>query len=438
MMQLNKFLLCLFLATVFSLVFSCQKKIKNTDISAAGTVGSDAAAAYVTNKYFVSPKVADPATTTALSAHIAYFNTNPAKKNILYVFLPGTYRDPTGCQATPLKAASLGYHAIGLMYDNLVAGNPLCKATGDTTCHVRARLEVIDGIDRHPGVNVNVANSLINRLYKLLVYMNNQQPTQNWGQFISAGKPNWSKIIIGGHSQGGALAGVIGKYYPVKRVIMYSMIDFLNSGKIPNWENSKTGKEKYFALINPSDEQVPYASVVPGWAALGMNSFGVPTNIATSAFPYNYSHTLVTTVTPNTTMTDKYHNGTGVDAYIPKDASGNYIYDKAWEYLIDKEMPVAPPVNQPPVANAGADASVALFWHFSPLLDGNGSKDPDGTVKSMSWSRVSGPTTYTIANPNIGQTRITFTGTGTYIFKLTAVDNLGAVGTDTKQIIVTP
>jgi hypothetical protein len=286
---------------------------------------------------------------------------------------------------------------------------------------------------------VNVANSLINRLSKLLLYLNKTYPTQNWGQYLSAGQPNWNKIIIAGHSQGGALAGVIGKYYPVKRVIMYSMIDFLNNGKIPNWENNKNYKEKFFALINPSDEQVPYASVIPGWGALGMTTFGGPVNIGTMTYPYSYSHTLVTTATPNTTMTDKYHNSTGVDSYIPKDAAGNYLYDKAWEYLIDKEMPGVPPAgNQSPLANAGADATVALSWHFSPLLDGNGSKDPDGWIKSMSWVKQSGPNGYTIASPNTGQTRVSFTVPGTYVFKLTATDNLGATASDTKQIIVTP
>jgi len=319
-----------------SLTLCCTKDVKK---AVTVPVIKSHTTVYTVEKYFVAPQSVDPAITTALNNNAVYYNNNPARKNILYVFLPGTYRDPTACQATTLKAASLGYHAIGLMYDNLVPGNPLCKSTGDTTCHLRARLEVIDGTDRSSGVNVNAANSLINRLYKLLVFMNNSHPSQGWEQYILNDKPNWSRIIIAGHSQGGALAGVIGKYYPVKRVIMYSMIDFLNNGKMPNWETFTTNKEKYFALTNPSDELVPYSFVVPGWAALGMSGYGAPTNVETTPFPYNYSHTLITTVTPASTMTDKYHNSTGVDIYIPKDTSGNYIYDKTWEYLIDTEMP---------------------------------------------------------------------------------------------------
>ena len=116
---------------------------------------------------------------------------------------------------------------------------------------------------------------------------------------------------------------------------------------------------------------------------------------------------------------------------------GNYIYDKAWEYLIDKQAP-ATPVNQPPVVKAGADETVALFWNYKPYLDANWSKDPDGWMKSFVWTKVSGPDTYSIVNPNLSQTRVGFTGVGTYVFRVTGTDNLGASASDDKQIIVTP
>lgn len=319
---------------LFSMFASCQKKIGdsiNTSVTA-----SDATTAVVTREYSIAPKTTDAAITTALSNHFVSVQEGAVLKNVLYVFFPGTYRNPTVCKATTKKAASLGYHSIGLMYDNLVAGNPLCKATGDITCHSRARREVIDGIDRHPSVNVNFSNSVINRLHKLLVYLNKTYPTQGWGQYILNGKPNWSKIIVAGHSQGGAVAGVIGKFYPIKKVIMISMIDFLNNGKIPDWETLPANKEKFFAITNSADELVPYPKVKIGWTALGMDVYGGRINVDWNPYPYSNSHTLITTITPNTTMVDKYHNSTGVDSYIPKNSAGKYIYDKAWEYLITK------------------------------------------------------------------------------------------------------
>lgn len=300
------------------------------------TISTPPDEAVVYNNYYIAPKVTDAAITTALSNHFVSVKSGGTLKNTLYVFLPGTYRNPTNSRATTEKAAKLGYHAIGLMYDNLVAGNPLCRATGDITCHSRARREVIDGVDRHSGVNVNVANSLINRLTRLLLYMNRTRPTQGWGQYLLNGKPNWSKIIVAGHSQGGAIAGVIGRHYPVKKVIMISMMDFLNNGKIPDWVASQVNKERFFAITHINDELVPYDKVQAGWKAMGLSVYGGKINVDASSPPFSNTHTLISSRVPTTTLVDKFHNCTGVDSYIPKNSSGVYVYDKAWEYLMNK------------------------------------------------------------------------------------------------------
>jgi hypothetical protein len=336
-MKLLKLVPALAVAGVLCTVSSCQKKLDDAGSINGAVTASDATAAVTTLEYYISPKVTDPAITTALSNHFISVKQGTTLKNVLYVFLPGTYRNPTVSKATTQKAASLGYHAIGLMYDNLVAGNPLCSATGDVTCHSRARREVIDGIDRHPGVNVNVANSLINRLTKLLVYLNRTRPTQGWGQYLLNGQPNWPKIIVAGHSQGGAIAGVIGKYYPIKKVIMFSMVDYLNNGKIPDWEANATNREKYFGLTSINDELVPFPKVKAIWTAMKMDIYGGRINVDWNAYPYSNSHSLITSRIITTTMVDPYHNSTGVDSYIPKNPySGRYVYDKAWEYLITK------------------------------------------------------------------------------------------------------
>ncbi len=53
---------------------------------------------------------------------------------------------------------------------------------------------------------------------------------------------------------------------------MFSMIDYLDNGQIPDWEKLPANKEKFYALINPADELVPYNKVLPGWTALGMDT----------------------------------------------------------------------------------------------------------------------------------------------------------------------
>ena len=90
--------------------------------------------------------------------------------------------------------------------------------------------------------------------------------------------------------------------------------------------------------------------------------------------------------------------------------------------------------NQSPTANAGNDISITLPTN-SATLQGSGS-DPDGTIASYAWSRVSGPTTFTIANTNSATTGISNLVQGTYVFRLTVTDNSGATATDNVTVTV--
>ena len=313
------------------ITMGCQKNLKDQGSLNGPSSSSNL---IVTKEYWVYPSTTDPAITTFNATHFVSVQTGALLKNILFVNIPGTNRTPSQCKVIAQKAVSMGYHAISLTYSNQTAGNPLCAPTGDTTCHLRLRREVIDGIDRHPSINITPTNSVINRLTKLLIYMHKVQPTQGWGQYLVNNQINWSKVIIGGHSQGGALAGVIGRFYPVKRVIMFSMVDFLNNGKIPNWEKLTANNANYYSLINMNDELVPWSKVNAVWTAAGWKAYGNYINVDWNPFPYNNSHLLISTYKPTSTSIDPYHNMTGVDHYFPKYSNGKYVYEKAWEYLL--------------------------------------------------------------------------------------------------------
>ena len=97
---------------------------------------------------------------------------------------------------------------------------------------------------------------------------------------------------------------------------------------------------------------------------------------------------------------------------------------------------VNPAPNQPPVANAGVDQSITLPVN-TVTLNGSGT-DADGSVVAYSWTKISGPASYTIVNANAATTDITGLNKGTYQFQLKVTDNNGAIGTDVVQIIVNP
>lgn len=92
-------------------------------------------------------------------------------------------------------------------------------------------------------------------------------------------------------------------------------------------------------------------------------------------------------------------------------------------------------VNQPPFANAGSAQTIVLPTN-SIILAGVGN-DPDGTISSFSWVKLSGPTS-TLANENTASLTVTNMVEGTYQFRLTVTDNLGATGTSQVQVTVLP
>jgi parallel beta-helix repeat protein len=91
--------------------------------------------------------------------------------------------------------------------------------------------------------------------------------------------------------------------------------------------------------------------------------------------------------------------------------------------------------NQSPVANAGQDQNLSLPTNTTTLT-GSGS-DPDGTISSYQWTKVSGPTQFTIASPTLAKTGISNLTEGLYQFELKVTDNSGASATDTISVNVT-
>ncbi len=90
--------------------------------------------------------------------------------------------------------------------------------------------------------------------------------------------------------------------------------------------------------------------------------------------------------------------------------------------------------NQPPTANAGSNQTITLPAN-SVSLSGSGS-DTDGTIASYQWTKISGPTAYTMASPGSASTAVSGMVQGVYTFQLTVTDNGGAIGTSTVQITV--
>ncbi|WP_298734854.1 PKD domain-containing protein [uncultured Chitinophaga sp.] len=95
-----------------------------------------------------------------------------------------------------------------------------------------------------------------------------------------------------------------------------------------------------------------------------------------------------------------------------------------------------PAANLPPVADAGKDQVYTLPISLVTQLDGSNSKDPDGTIKSYSWKKKTGPLLGTIVTPNAAKTTLAALVAGVYVFELTVTDDKGATNADEVTVTV--
>jgi hypothetical protein len=97
-----------------------------------------------------------------------------------------------------------------------------------------------------------------------------------------------------------------------------------------------------------------------------------------------------------------------------------------------------PPMDLPPVANAGPDQSITLpgTASLSGTATDDGLPNPPGAV-TTTWSTVSGPGTVTFASASALSTTATFTVAGVYTLRLTANDGL-LTGSDDIVVTVNP
>lgn len=247
----------------------------------------------------IKPSDTDPLITTFNSdSNYVYLNTSIATKNILVVHLPGSFGEPKRATLYGTLAADLGFHSVGLMYPNIPTVGSFCTNSSDPDCFENVRREIVEGVDYSSNLTINPSESILNRTKKLLIYLNSNFPTENWGQYLDINNNlDFNKIIFSGHSQGGGHAALIGKFYPIKRAICFSSPkDWRNIPNAPPlWLSSgswQTPSSAIYCFNHVLDEHTNHQLEI--WDSLGLNSFGVPVNVDSVSSPYNNTRQLTT------------------------------------------------------------------------------------------------------------------------------------------------
>jgi hypothetical protein len=206
----------------------------------------------------VAPGSTDPAIETVHGPHLAVYDSGVPSRHRLFFFIDGTGAQATNSLAVAGAFAKWGCHAVSIDYENniLAAGYVHSK---DATSFDRYRQAIVtgEGTPADNKVKVDVANSILNRFKKLLVYLAAKDPQGGWNEFVKNGEPVWSRIIVAGHSQGSGHAAYIGKMFNVDRVIMFSgPQDYLADLHEPApWQTGAgaTPPARFFAFLSKND-----------------------------------------------------------------------------------------------------------------------------------------------------------------------------------------
>jgi pimeloyl-ACP methyl ester carboxylesterase len=246
----------------------------------------------------------------------------------LVVFLPGTGGRPDFYKTFLRLAGTRGYHAIGIAYPNAEAVNDLCAANPSPTCHEDVRVEVITGAPRSALVNVNLANSIDNRLREVLLWLDRSFPGEGWSAFLSNVEPRWDRVIVAGHSQGGGHAGMIARLRLVDRAVLFS------STEPAPWTTASfvTPTSQLYGFVHRSEGG--YTGITSSWRLMRFS--GSLTTVDGATPPFGGSHQLQTSSTTCRAFAprDSPHNCVVTDEITPLEADGQPSFGPAWTYLL--------------------------------------------------------------------------------------------------------
>jgi hypothetical protein len=199
-------------------------------------------------------------------------------------------------------------------------------------------MEILNGKDVSTIVNVDSANSIENRLNKLLEYLVATHPAEErWSQFLDTSgakpQPKWSKTVIAGSSLGAGQAAIIAEQHEVYRAaLLHGWVDASHG-----WvKRVATPSNRYFTLIHARDNF--FARTCHAYQEFGLTpscplaGFTIPPALVDPTNPLLVEHRdppfrtqlHVFNLDPGSTagMGDHYHQSTSRDGWLAKEPDG--------------------------------------------------------------------------------------------------------------------
>jgi len=276
--------------------------------------------------YAPAPHETDPNIQRFLAVNIAMFRRDVKRDAPLLVWFSGTGGTPAGGWLFLRAAADAGYRVIGLTYDNGVSDPQTCGPKPDPACSDHFRQKRIFGDNVTNDIDDLPAESVVNRLTKVLQYLDAHHRGEGWSRYLKHGGPDWQRIAVAGHSQGGGVAAYIAKKERVYRVINLSGA----------WDRTDQGSKQFAPWIT-----APSATPMDRWycAYHAKETNAAPMKAAYAAMNVPPDHIRVLTLEPvrqpNTPANvDVYHGSMIAERSTPRDANGAPAYAADWAFML--------------------------------------------------------------------------------------------------------
>lgn len=274
----------------------------------------------------VLPSDADPTIKRFDAPNIIAYRNDVKADAPLLVWFSGTGGTPVGGWLFIEAAANAGYRVIGLTYDNGISDPQACGPNIDPACADRFREKRIFGDADSAEIDDQPNESVMNRLMHLLHYLDKIHPDQHWGQYWKSGLPDWSRMAVAGHSQGGGVAAYIAKKKSVYRVINLSGA----------WDRTEQGNKDWAPWIT-SPSATPMDRWYCAYHAKEKNAEPMKAAYAIMKVPPDHIRVLTLEPIPLPTLPpggDAYHGSMISERSTPRDAQGNPAYARDWAFML--------------------------------------------------------------------------------------------------------
>jgi hypothetical protein len=249
---------------------------------------------------------------------------------------------------------SYGMHSIQVPYarewfGKLYSGEP----PKDDLFLSNIRLEAATGQDVSKAVAIPKPDSLMERSYQFVKWLDHRNPEGNWRQFLTRdGKDlEWDKVILCGISHGATTAARVAKQVKVARVVMFSgpRDQYEVWQKLP----SATPGNRYFGFSHVLDDGWIGDHYRRSWQLMGLQKYGPIVNVDKSSPPYENTRRLITAADVGGDH-GRAHSSSMPGNAAPKGPGGKYLHEDVWRYLFTHPVDeVGQPV--PPDADCWID-----------------------------------------------------------------------------------